>query len=127
MSKLLWIAAAGAVGSVLRYLVAGWGQRLTSGVFPLGTLVVNASGCLLIGYVGAVFSGPALVRDEVRLAVMVGLFGGYTTFSAFGYETFGLLAGRDWSHAALNVALSNGIGLFCVWLGYRVAEQVHRT
>lgn len=113
------------MGSVLRYLVAGWGQRLTVGAFPMGTLTVNLTGCLLIGYVGAALAGPVIVRDEYRLAVLVGLFGGFTTFSSFGYETFGLLAQRDWMRAALNMVLSNGLGIVAVWIGYRFAERLH--
>jgi fluoride exporter len=125
VTKLIFIAGGGAAGSVLRYLVAGWGQRLTPGAFPMGTLLVNLSGCLLIGYVGAALAGPVIVRDEYRLAVLVGLFGGFTTFSTFGYETFGLLAERDWARAALNLALSNGLGIVGVWIGYRLAERLH--
>lgn len=119
--KLLFIAGGGAAGSVLRYLAAGWGQRLTAGVFPLGTLLVNVSGCLLIGYIGTLLAGPALVRDEYRLAVLVGFLGGFTTFSTFGYETWALLNDREWGMAAANVLLSNLLGLAALWFGNRLA------
>jgi CrcB protein len=79
------IALGGGAGAVLRYAAAGWGQKLSDGVFPLGTLIVNVSGCLLIGFLAAAFSGPQLVREEWRMAVLVGFLGSYTTFSTFGY------------------------------------------
>jgi CrcB protein len=121
MTKLLFIAGGGALGSVLRYLAAGWGQRLTPGVFPLGTLLVNVSGCLLIGYLATLFTGPALIREEYRLAVLVGFLGGFTTFSTFGYESWALLADREWGLLGANVLLSNVAGLAAVWLGHRLA------
>jgi len=121
MTKLLFIAGGGALGSVLRYLAAGWGQRLTPGVFPLGTLLVNLTGCLAIGYLGTLFAGPALVREEYRLALLVGFLGGFTTFSTFGYESYSLLTDREWGLAGGNLILSNVLGLAAVWLGHRLA------
>ena len=122
MRILLLVAAGGALGAVLRFLVAGWGQRLTGGTFPTGTLIVNVSGCLAIGYLGAVFAGPWLVRPEVRMALLVGLLGGFTTFSSYAFETLTLAADGRLSVALLNVALSNVAGLAGVWLGYRLAQ-----
>jgi CrcB protein len=121
MAKLLLIACGGAAGTLLRYAASGWGQRLTEGTFPFGTLLVNVTGCLLIGFVGTFFSGPLLVREELRLAVLVGFLGGFTTFSTFGWETFALAAEREWWSAAGNVLLSNGLGLLALWAGVRLA------
>ncbi len=123
MTKLLLIALGGSVGAVLRFLVAGWGQRLTPAPFPLGTLVVNLSGCLVMGFVATVLTGPLLVREEYRLALLVGFVGSFTTFSTFGFETLALLEDRDWGGAALNVAVSNVVGLAAVWAGMRLAER----
>jgi len=122
VSKLLFIAMGGAVGAVARYLVAGWAQSLTPGVFPLGTLTVNVVGCLAIGFLATVFAGPLLVREEYRLALLVGVLGGFTTFSTFGLETLALLQDREWGQATLNVVLSNALGLFAVLGGSRLAE-----
>ncbi len=123
MAKLLLIAAGGAAGAVLRYLGAGWGQSLTTGPFPLGTLLVNILGCLLIGFLGAAFAGPILVREEYRLALLVGFLGGFTTFSTFGWETFLLLNdGQKW-RALLNLLASNVLGVAAVWIGYRMAQR----
>lgn len=126
MLKLLLIAVGGATGSVLRYLVAGWSQQLAGSGFPLGTLVVNCSGCLLIGFLGALFSplSPHLVREEYRVAILIGLLGGFTTFSTFGWETFTLINAGQFARAAGNVAGSVLIGLAGVWLGYRCGERL---
>ncbi len=125
MLKLLLIAVGGAVGATSRYLVAGWGQSLTAGVFPVGTLIVNVTGCFAIGFLGAAFAGPWLVREEYRFAIMVGVLGGFTTFSTFGWETFSLLRDAQPWPAAANVIASNGIGLAAVWIGYRLAERLY--
>ncbi len=121
--KLLWIAVGGGAGSVLRYAIAGYGHRLTGGTFPLGTLIVNVAGCFLIGFLGAALTGPWLLREEHRTALLVGVLGGFTTFSTFGYETFSLANERQFLFAALNVLLSVALGLLAVWLGFRVAER----
>jgi CrcB protein len=122
LSKLLIVAAGGAVGAVLRYLVAMWVQRLGDG-FPIGTLTVNLIGCLAIGIGGAVMASPYIIREEYRLAVFIGLLGAFTTFSTFGYETFELFNDRQFARGMLNIALSNGLGLLGVWLGYRLTEH----
>jgi CrcB protein len=121
MTKLLFIALGGAAGSVARYLVAVQGQRLSQSMFPVGTLTVNVLGCLLIGLLGTLFAGPVIVREEYRLALLVGFLGGFTTFSTFGLETFSLVSDREWWLASLNVLGSNVLGLAAVWVGNRLA------
>ena len=123
MVKLLLIAAGGAVGSLLRYLVSGWGQSLIGGWFPLGTLIVNVSGCLVIGALGGFFAGPQLVREEYRVALLVGVLGAYTTFSNFGWETFTLARDGELRLVLANLLLNNLLGLVAVWFGYRIAEK----
>ena len=117
------IAAGGAVGATLRYLISGCAQRQTDGLFPVGTLFVNVVGCLIIGLLGALFAGPHLIREEYRVAVLVGVLGAFTTFSTFGWETFSLLNAGQIRLAVVNVVLSNGVGLAAVWIGYRLGEQ----
>ena len=123
MTKWILIAAGGALGSVLRYAVQGWAQRLTSGSFPIGTLVVNLIGCAAIGFLAAMFAGPTLVREEYRIGLTVGILGGFTTFSTFGLETFLLASDAEYRWALANVVLSCGLGFAAVWFGYRVAER----
>src|SRR5688572_8609235 len=97
--KLLLIAFGGAIGSVLRYLIATAAQiyatkvtaRIFGYAFPVGTLAVNLIGCLLIGVLAALFSRHLLPHDHYRLALTVGVLGGFTTFSAFGLDTFMLI------------------------------------
>ena len=84
---------------------------------------MNVTGCLVIGLLGALLSGPLLVREEIRLAILVGLLGGFTTFSSFAFEAFALLNDGQWAQAGLDILLSNGLGLVAVWLGYRMAER----
>ncbi|MFO0789486.1 MAG: fluoride efflux transporter CrcB [Pirellulales bacterium] len=122
MNRWLLIAAGGAFGSVMRCAMQGWVQRLAGGSFPLGTLAVNVLGCLLIGFLTAVFTGPVLIREEYRLGLTVGILGGFTTFSTFGLESFTLINSGQFGFAALNVALSCGLGILGVWAGYRVGE-----
>jgi len=123
MTKSLLIFIGSGAGGVLRYALSGLTQRLANGSFPIGTLIVNITGCLLIGFLTAALSGRVLVREEYRVAVLIGLLGGYTTFSTFGLETFALLnAGQPW-RALLNVTASVTLGLAGVWTGYRLAEN----
>ncbi len=123
MTKFLLIFIGSGAGGVLRYALAGWTQRLANGSFPIGTLIVNITGCLLIGFLSAAFSGRLLVREEYRVAVLIGLLGGYTTFSTFGLETFALLNDGQWWRATANVTASVILGLAGVWSGYRLAEH----
>jgi len=124
MEKLIYIAVGGGIGSVLRYLVAGWGQRAAGdAAFPVGTLAVNVLGCLTIGALGAVFAAPHRVREETRLLLMVGLLGGFTTFSSFAFETFNLADDGARGRALANVLLSNALCLAAAWIGYRLTQR----
>jgi fluoride exporter len=123
MLKWLLIALGGAVGSMLRYAIQGWVQRLSSGSFPTGTLAVNILGCLLLGWLSGYFAGAQLVREEYRIGLTVGLLGGFTTFSTFGYESFSLANDGEVRLALANIVLSCALGFLAVWLGYRMAER----
>ncbi len=123
MVKIMMVAVGGGLGSVLRYLVQGWGQRLSNGSFPVGTLAVNIIGCLLIGILNYVFSGPILIRQEYRIGLTVGVLGGFTTFSSFGWETFALANDGQGLRAILNLLLSVTLGFCAVLAGYRLAEK----
>jgi CrcB protein len=123
MLKFALIFLGSGIGGVCRYALSGWVQRLGTDSFPMGTLAVNVLGCLLIGLLSASFSGRVLVREEYRVALIVGILGGFTTFSAFGMETFALLNDAQFARAGMNVAASVGAGLTAVWIGYRIAEH----
>ena len=109
---------------MLRYVVSAWGERLIGGSFPLGTFLVNVTGCLVIGFVAARLAAPHLVREELRVFLLVGLLGGYTTFSTFGWETFMELNDGETSRALANLLITNAVGVTAVWLGYRFGERL---
>lgn len=123
MLRWFLIAAGGAIGAMMRYAFQGWVQRVAGSTFPLGTLAVNVSACLAIGFLSGLFAGPQLIREEYRIGLTVGVLGGYSTFSTFGLESFNLTNDGEGGLAFLNMLLSCGIGFAAVWLGYRVAER----
>lgn len=122
MTKYFLIAVGGAAGSVLRYSLQGWVQRLVNGGFPLGTLAVNVLGCLVLGFLAAAFTGPVLIREEYRVGLTIGVLGGFTTFSTFELEIFHLTNDGQFRLALANVLLSVGLGYAAVWAGYRFSE-----
>lgn len=113
------IGTGGFAGALLRYGMSGLVHRqfpLTT--FPVGTLAVNLLGCLLIGVTGGLAESRQLFGPEWRLFILIGLLGGFTTFSTFGYETFALLRDDQYVGAAGNVGLQVTGGLLMVWAGY---------
>lgn len=124
MVKLALIFLFSGVGGVLRFGVSEFVHMLWRGSFPLGTLLVNVSGCFAIGFLVVTMGGP-LVRDDHRAAILIGLLGGYTTFSAFGRESLALMHEGRIGAALLNVLLSNLLGLAGVWIGWGVAMRMH--
>src|SRR4051812_47859062 len=104
---MVWyVALGGAIGSVARYLVGLTVQSRSGLDFPVGTLLVNLTGCLLLGFLARYLLETSAVSPEVRALLTTGLCGGYTTFSTFSYETVTLIEDADWRRAALYVALS---------------------
>ena len=124
LKSLSIVAAGGAVGAVSRYVVSGLTHRIFATSFPLGTLVVNTTGCLLIGFLLETATQTTLVSDSWRLALGIGFLGALTTFSTFGYETVELLKESQWILAFANVATNVLIGLFSVWLGVIAARLI---
>jgi CrcB protein len=119
MRALLLVAVGGAVGSAARFQMSSWLLHHTvSWRFPLGTFSVNVLGCLVAGSLGGLIAKQSAFAPDVRLLLLTGLLGGFTTFSAFGLETF-LLLKRGEVGVALSYALLSVIaGLAGVWLGY---------
>jgi len=120
MLTTLGVALGGALGATLRYLVGlGLEQRLGSG-FPFGTLTVNLVGCLLIGLLAALFVDATEGREPLRLFLIVGCLGGFTTFSSFGLDTLRLLQDGAVAAAVGYVLASNLGGLLACWIGTRL-------
>lgn len=125
VSKLLWVGLGGFVGSVLRFAISGALHRLpASAAFPWGTLVVNVLGCGAIGLVGAWLEARELTRPELRLFVVIGLLGGFTTFSTFGYETLALARQAGFGRMALNVVANVALCLIAVLAGERIGRAL---
>jgi CrcB protein len=124
----LAVAAGGALGSLARFWLAELFAALGLVAFPWATLTVNVSGSLLIGVLAALIaeSGPLMVSPATRLFWIVGICGGYTTFSSFSLQTLILLEQADWLRAALNILLSVTLCLAAVWLGYHLAGRLGR-
>ena len=120
---MLAIAAGGAIGSVLRYLLGALVQRAAPALFPLGTLAVNAVGCLAVGlaYVWMVERSGA--GAEPRAFVIVGILGGFTTFSTFSLETITLFMHESYGRAAANVAASVALCMLATVLGIAMARN----
>jgi CrcB protein len=118
IKNIVMVGSGGFLGSVLRYLMTTWSQRLSSHPFPHGTLVVNLIGCLCIGLIGGWAEHRDLLSPAARLFLLVGMFGGFTTFSTFGYETISLIRGAQMFMALSNVATHVILGLVAVWVGY---------
>lgn len=123
MKSILWVAFGGAIGSVLRYVVALWLKPEPSLAFPIHTLLVNVVGCLVIGFV---FSFLFTVPNEhyYRLFMMTGILGGFTTFSSFGLESFYLFQHKEYLKVGSYIVLSNITGLLAVWVGYSIHKLI---
>lgn len=121
MSKYVWVALGGAVGSIARYVVGVWIYSRFGTRFPYGTFVINISGCFIIGLALTVLDAHADLPSAWRLAVPIGFVGAYTTFSTFEYETFRAAQGSPGT-ALLYVASSVLIGYLAVWLGVQAGR-----
>ena len=124
MGKLFLIGLAGFIGTLGRYWLSGLVAKRYGETFPSGTLAVNLIGCFLVGMLFYLLQERFLVNQTVRTIVMIGFVGGFTTFSSFGLQTFTLLQNGQFGLAALNVSLSNLIGLVLVWAGYSIGKML---
>lgn len=109
------------VGGLIRYWVGAAAASLWGTAFPFGTLVINASGCLFMGFLSVWLVTTTPMRDDLRAAILIGVLGGYTTFSAFGRETAELLQSGAWGRAVGYALASVVIGVCAVMLGAAAA------
>ncbi len=127
-STIFAVAIGGSIGALLRYFIANIGQSWTPSDFPLGTLVVNIIGCALIGLITALLIGPlSQHREFLRLLLIVGILGGFTTFSTFALDTFELFEDGRMRYAVTYVALSNVFGILAAWGSYRFGYILFTT
>jgi fluoride exporter len=124
VTKYLVVLAGGAFGTGLRYFLSTFIYSvMKEPTFPYANLVINVSGSFVIGVLTELFADRVLVSPTVRVALLTGILGGYTTFSSFSYETYSLLRDGEMWRAILNAVGSVLLGLIAVWLGVRLAQQ----
>ena len=127
MVSYIWIAVGSALGGVARYWCSGVAARLVGETFPWGTIVVNITGSFIIGFF-ATLTGPdgrVYLGTTAREFVMVGLCGGYTTFSSFSLQTLNLMNDGEWFRAGANIGLSVVCCLLAVWVGHVAAMAMN--
>lgn len=118
------VGSGGFLSALARYGLSGLVQRYAPlPTFPFGTLVVNLLGCIAIGVAGGLAESRQVLGPEARAFVLIGVLGGFTTFSTLGYETFAMLRDSDYLKAITNVGAHVILGLTFVWLGYAVAAS----
>jgi len=122
--RLFLIGTFGAVGTLARYGLQGLVQMRIGSTFPYGTLLINLTGCFFLGLLGQAMLNRMMIAPEWRVAITVGFFGGYTTFSSFGWETAKMLEAGEWLRATTYVAASVVIGLLLSAAGIRLANRL---
>ena len=122
MLRILLVGLAGLSGTLCRYWLSGAVSRRYGEAFPAGTLAVNLLGCFAAGLLFHFMQERGAFSETARAAVFVGLLGGFTTFSAYGLQTFELLREGRVGMAALNVVASNLLGLLMVFAGYAAGK-----
>lgn len=131
MLAYLWIAMGGALGSVARYALNGVVSARFGETFPLGTLVVNVAGSFIIGALAALTMPEGRLSSEARAFatqfLMIGICGGFTTFSSFSLQTLNLLRDREWLYAGGNVLWSVVLCLLATWLGFMLGTVLTST
>lgn len=124
MNQVLAIAAGGALGSVLRFWMSTWVYAVVGRSFPYGTLAVNVLGCLLMGFLFVLFLERLSDGAVLRAGVLIGVLGGFTTFSSFSIETLGLIDEGAWLKAMANMLASLGLCVGATWLGAMLGRWV---
>ena len=125
MRAFLLVGMGGFAGALLRFYIAGWIQAACHSFgFPMGTLSVNMVGCLVLGFLGGISEHLGAIPQDVRLMIMVGLLGSFTTFSTFSYETMTLLRDQEILFALTNIGVQVIVGLLAAWFGFILAHQL---
>ena len=118
----LWIALGAVVGASARYFISGYGARIFSTTFPYGTLIINLTGSLVLGFF-LILAGERLLLDpRWRLLIAIGFCGSYTTFSSYAFESFALMEQGQWLLMAVNILASNALCLAAVLAGAAIAR-----
>ena len=125
MLKFLYVGLGGFLGSICRYWTSGLVHKiLDKPWFPIGTLVVNVAGCLLIGLLGGLAEKRQIFSPEFRLFIFIGFLGGFTTFSTFGFEIITFARDGEIFNALTNLVLHIVLGIGAVWLGFSLSKML---
>jgi CrcB protein len=127
MENYIWVTVGGAIGTAARYWLSGLVARLVGETFPWGTLLINVTGSFIIGFFAALTGpdGRIFVGSTARQFVMIGLCGGFTTFSSFSLQTLSLMNDGEWFRAGGNIGLSVALCLIAVWGGCMLASTIN--
>ncbi len=123
MLRIFFIGAGGALGAILRYLLSGAAQRFFNGSFPWGTLCVNLSGALIIGFLWGTFE-YIVASQDIKMMLFIGFLGSFTTFSTFSLESFHLIRDNEYGLFLINVMASFFVGIMLVFMGYFISQYL---
>lgn len=125
MREVLFLAIAGALGTLSRYGLSGMAHRISGVGFPFGTLLVNVLGSILVGFIMQMGLNTDLVPRSLRMIVTVGFLGAFTTFSTFSYETAKYLEGGAWLSGVINITANLGLSILAALVGIILARMVY--
>lgn len=112
------------MGSLLRFLMSNWVHLVAGRSFPYGTLVVNVLGCLIMGFLFVLFIDRLTDNPVLRTGILIGVLGGFTTFSSFSIETFNLIEQGSWAKAVVNMSASLMLCVGATWIGVVLGRQL---
>ena len=125
MQLIFLVGVAGALGAIARYLLSGLFTAMFGAAFPWGIFIVNALGCLMFGLAVGMAEHFSLISDTVRLVLLTGFMGSFTTFSTFIFDAGIMFSQGRWMVSLLDLVGQVVVGLFCLWVGMRLVALMH--
>jgi len=122
MEKILYLMVTGSIGTLLRYCISTFFSRYSPYNFPIGVFVVNMMGSFLFGLIWALSENKGIISSEMRLIILVGFMGSFTTFSTFAFDNTNFLSNGQIGYFILNIFINNVFGIFFVYFGFRISK-----